>query len=63
MAIRERFVAVPHSNSFFLADIAYWAVHEPELDEWCAENNCERQGMIVKANTDYAYTMFILRWS
>ncbi len=60
---RERFVAVPTYKSFFLTDFKYWAKHEAELDEWCAKNNCKHEGMMVIPQTDYAYTMFILRWS
>lgn len=60
---KEKFYPIPDSNTFFLADIKYWAEHEQELREWCQNNRCELKGMVVVAETDYAYTMFVLRWS
>ncbi len=61
--MRDKFFAVPQNKCFFLADVKFWDEHENELDEWCAANSCERQGMVVTAQTDYAYTIFILRWA
>ncbi len=59
----ERFVASPMYKSFFLANYKFWHEHEAELKEWCEKNNCKHTGMMVEAGSDYAYTMFILRWS
>lgn len=59
----KKFIVVPDLKIFFLSDIAFWAHNEKELDKWCRENDCEHLGMTVKAKTDHAYFLFLLKWS
>jgi hypothetical protein len=59
----RRYIAVPETKTFFLADITFWAEHEQELDAWCEKNFCVHKGMTVTALNDYGYILFGLRWS
>lgn len=61
--VTGRFIAVPNTKMYFLADIEFWAEHERELDEWCKKNFCVRQGMTVEALNDYGYILFGLKWT
>jgi hypothetical protein len=61
--IKSRYITVPNTKMFMLADIEFWSEHERELDEWCKKNFCRRQGMIVTALNDYGYILFGLKWS
>jgi hypothetical protein len=59
----RRYIAVPDTKTFFLADITFWAEHEQELDAWCEKNFCVHKGMTVTALNEYGYILFGLRWS
>jgi hypothetical protein len=61
--INGKFIAVPNTKMFVLADIKFWAEHEQELDKWCAKNFCVRTGMTVQALNDYGYLLFGIKWS
>ena len=61
--LNGRYVAVPNTKMFMLANIKFWAEHEQELDLWCKTNFCRREGMIVTALNEYGYILFGLRWS
>lgn len=63
MAAEPKFIPVPSYKAFFLTDYKFWAERQEELTKWCENNRCKHVGMMVEAETDYAYTMFILRWS
>jgi hypothetical protein len=61
--IKQRFIAIPDTNNFVLADYKFWAEHEQELDQWCKKNFCVRKGMTVTALNEYGYILFGLKWS
>lgn len=63
MNSQERFIVIGDSKYFFLTDIGFWSEHEQELTNWCQANGCEHEGMTVRALTDHAFTLFLLRWS
>jgi len=59
----RRYIAVPDTKMFVLADWHFWSEHERELDEWCAKNFCRREGTTVTALNEQGYMLFGLRWS
>ena len=59
----KTYIVVPNTKNFVLSDYKYWAEHEQELDEWCKNNFCVRQGMTVTALNEYGYILFGLKWS
>lgn len=68
---QNRFVVIPeyldvdnkHKTIVILTEIGFWAEHVDELVAWCAENNCETQGMTVTLPDSESVTLFTLRWA
>ena len=47
-----------------LTDIAFWAEHVEQLDQWCKDNvGAQRTGMTVTLDTPEALLLFTLRWT
>lgn len=66
---KNRFVITPsiimHNDVHIvvLTDFKFWDSKFDELISWCDQYNCTMQGMTVNIPTDYALTMFCLRWA
>jgi hypothetical protein len=69
----QRFVITPNytfiddntdsKHFIILTDLKFWVLASDDLDRWCNENNCKKQGMIVKIPTDSELTLFCLQWA
>jgi hypothetical protein len=67
----QRFIVVDYNIAkddlelmVILTDIAFWAEHVEQLDQWCKANpGVHRTGMTVEFDTPEALTLFTLRWS
>jgi len=47
-----------------LTDIAFWAEHVEQLDQWCKANpGVHRTGMTAEFDTPEVLMLFTLRWS
>lgn len=45
-----------------LTDYNVWGPIQDELDEWCGNNNCKREGMIVTFKDMDAFLIFKMKW-
>jgi hypothetical protein len=46
-----------------LTDVAYWVNNQDDLLDWCAEHDCDTQGMTVDIPDDKTLMLFKLRWT
>jgi hypothetical protein len=46
-----------------LTDVEFWVENLDGLMDWCAEHDCDTQGMTVDIPDDKTLMLFKLRWS
>jgi hypothetical protein len=49
--------------SVLLSDYNFWADNADKLAQWCTENNCKQEGMLVNFPDEKTLSLFCLRWS
>lgn len=46
-----------------LSDVQYWADNSDKLTEWCNDNNCRQEGMLIIFPNEKTLSIFCLQWS
>lgn len=63
---QQRFVVLTGLISdiaVMLTSIQYWTENQDKLDQWCRENKCKQEGMIVIFPDEKTLSIFCLEWS
>jgi hypothetical protein len=63
---KQRFVVLSElitDIGVLLSDFNYWANNADKLAEWCENNNCRQEGMLVIFPDKQTLSLFCLRWS
>lgn len=46
-----------------LSDYNFWSDNADKLEQWCEDNNCQQEGMIVVFPDEKTLSLFCLQWS
>jgi hypothetical protein len=49
--------------AILLSDFKFWVDNADKLEQWCRENNCRQEGMLVIFPDKKTLSMFCLQWS
>lgn len=55
-------VADGFKHLIILLDFNYWVKHTDNLEKWCKDYGCKREGLTVSIPDDKTLTLFYLRW-
>lgn len=49
--------------AILLSDFNFWGENADKLSQWCKENNCRQEGMVVVFPDEKTLSLFCLQWS